>query len=228
MALPSMSRPVGRPRKQPHECVCGYTTRDVSNFKRHKANFCRHSQDTDMVAELRRQLADTRNDLAETRKELAEARKQIFTLAKQPTRIDKLDININVFGNEKIDHISSQQIQNLLRNPESAVSEFIKLKYHVKENRNVICPNKKMNLYKVLNLGVDGTPAWESKDKQDILEKMYDVNSGHLECEADEDTREGSRFLSYQDKVKESEHGDKKLYQKHLRRIDCVIMDLSN
>ena len=112
-----MSRPVGRPRKQPHECVCGYTTRDISNFKRHKANFCRQ-QDTDMVAELRRQLA-------ETRAELAEARRQIYTLAKQPTRIDKLDIHINVFGSEKIDHISSQQIQNLLRkilNPPSQSS----------------------------------------------------------------------------------------------------------
>ena len=63
------------------------------------------------LAELRCQLAIEKQTLADVRQELAEAHKQIFMLAKRPTRIGT--VTMNVFGNENIDQIMSQ-LQNAL------------------------------------------------------------------------------------------------------------------
>jgi hypothetical protein len=54
---------------------------------------------------------------------------------------------------------------------------------------------------------------------------MYDDNSGHLEAEADEETRVGSRFLDHQEKVKASvEGGDGgRRYKEQLDKIHCVM-----
>lgn len=58
-----------------------------------------------------------------------------------------------------------------------------------------------------------------------MLEQLYDDNSGYLECEADEDTRVGARFLNHQDKVKLSAGGDDggRRYKEQLDKIHCVI-----
>ena len=57
------------------------------------------------------------------------------------------------------------------------------------------------------------------------MEQLYDDNSGDLEAEADEETRVGSNFLNFQDKVKASAGGEDggKLYKDQLDRIHCVF-----
>jgi hypothetical protein len=61
-----------------------------------------------------------------------------------------------------------------------------------------------------------------------VLEQLYDENSGYLECEADEDTRVGSRFLDYQEKVKLSAGGEDggRRYKDQLDKIHCRGFDL--
>ena len=61
-------------------------------------------------------------------------------------------------------------------------------------NNNVRIPNQKRAIYQVVVQGDDGEKQWESQAKGDVLEQLYDDNSGELEAEADEDTREGLLF----------------------------------
>ena len=58
-------------------------------------------------------------------------------------------------------------------------------------NQNLRIPNQKRAIYQVVVSGEGEEKEWENKAKGD--------DSGHLEAEADEDTRVGSRFLDHQE-----------------------------
>ena len=133
-----------------------------------------------------------------------------------------------MFGKESIDHISPEQIQALLADPANAVPQFIKLKHHRAPdgvNQNVRVPNQKRAIYQVVVPGEDDENEWENKAKGEVLEQLYDDNSGHLEAEADEETRVGSEFLDHQEKVKLSASGEDggRRYKEQLDKIHCVM-----
>ena len=69
---------------------------------------------------------------------------------------------------------------------------------------------------------------WENKSKGEVLEQLYDDNSGHLEAEADEETRVGSQFLDHQEKVKASVDGEDggRRYKDQLDKIHSVVTNL--
>ena len=228
--MSGIKRDLEQSRKSLHECVCGYNSFDTSNMKKHKTKHCKYIQSSDLIASLKNQIEEMKAQLAakdaDMKAQLAAKDKQIMALAKRPTKIENNIQIINCFGQESTDHITAQQIQNIIRNPDSAVSELIKLKYKARENKNICVPNKKQPIYKVLVTNANGEKEWVLQPKQEVLEKMYDINSGYLECEADEDTREGSRFLTYQDKMRDSEYNDRKLYNRCLKQIDCVVMSI--
>jgi hypothetical protein len=89
-------------------------------------------------------------------------------------------------------------------------------------------PNKKRPIYQVVVDGEGEGKEWENRSKAEVLEQLYDDNSGHLEMEADEDTRHGSVFLNYQDKVKASAGGEDggKRYKEQLDKIHSVVMNM--
>jgi hypothetical protein len=125
-----------------------------------------------------------------------------------------------VFGKEFIDHISPQQIQALLADPANAVPQFIKLKHRRAPggvNNNLRIPNQKRASYQVVVAG-----------EGEVLEQLYDDNSGYLECEADEDTRVGSRFLDHQERVKASVDGEDggRRYKEQLDKIHSVVTNM--
>ena len=170
------------------------------------------------------------------KEQLAAKDKQINELIKRPMTVNNTTNNnryvveqhINVFGKESIDHITPAQIRALLADPVNAVPQFIKLKYRRAPggvNKNVRIPNQKRAIYQVVVQGEDGEKQWENQAKGDVLEQLYDDNSSELEVEADEDTREGLRFLNHQDKVKESAVGSDggRRYKEQLDKIHCVI-----
>ena len=173
-------------------------------------------------------------------KELAakdEQIRELIQMAKKPRTVTTthnttnkyvVEHHINVFGKESIEHISPAQIQALLADPVNAVPEFIKLKHRRAPggvNQNLRIPNQKRAIYQVVVAGEGDEKEWENKSKGEILEQLYDDNSGHLEAEADEDTRVGSRFLDYQDKVKASAGGEDggRRYKEQLDKIHCVV-----
>jgi len=211
--------------KEARVCGCGYTSVNMSNWSRHK-KYCKLvvTSDKELIATLKEQLA------AKDR--------QIEQLIKRPRTVNNTTNNryvveqhINVFGKESIEHISPEQIQALLADPANAVPQFIKLKHRRSPggvNQNLRIPNQKRAIYQVVVSGEGEEKEWENKAKGEVLEQLYDDNSGHLEAEADEDTRVGSQFLVHQDKVKASVDGEDggRRYKEQLDKIHSVVTNL--
>ena len=231
--------------KEPRVCECGYESIWMSNWSSHKKS-CKlvTTGDKERIASLERQLAVKDEQMAakdlqmaEQKEQMAVKDEQIKELIKRPrttvtnnTTHNKyvVEQHINVFGKESMNHITPAQIRSLLADPVNAVPQFIKLKYRRAPggvNNNVRIPNQKRAIYQVVVQGEDGEKQWENQAKGDVLEQLYDDNSGELEIEADEDTREGLRFLDHQDKMKESAIGTDggRRYKEQLDKIHCVI-----
>ena len=231
--------------KEPRVCECGYSTLGIRNWSAHK-KVCKGIGETEQlkrhVTSLEKQLEDTKRD---TREQLAAKDEQIsakddqirelIQVAKRPRTVNNTTNNryvveqhINVFGKESLEHIKPEQIEALLADPMNAVSRFIRLKHQKAPggvNENVRVPNKKRAVYQVVVTNEDGEKEWENRAKGEVLEQLYDDTSGHLEAEADEDTRVGLRFLDYQDKVKASADGDDggRRYKDQLDKIHLVV-----
>ena len=222
--------------KDARVCECGYNTLHRGNWSTHKRT-CKLVTTTDKeerIASLERQLAEQKEQIAAKDKQIDEliqaVKKPRTTVTNNTTNNNRyvVEQHINVFGKESIDHITPAQIRALLADPVNAVPQFIKLKYRRAPggvNNNVRIPNQKRAIYQVVVQGEDGEKQWENQAKGDVLEQLYDDNSGELEVEADEDTREGLRFLNHQDKVKESASGTDggRRYKEQLDKIHCVI-----
>jgi len=227
--------------KEPRVCKCGYSTTDPSNWSKHKKRCTTVTTgEKERIESLERQLEETKRD---AREQLAAKDEQItakdrqieelIKVAKKPRTVHNttnkivVEQHINAFGDESIKHISHQQIQALLADPENAVPQFIKLKHQRAPggvNQNLRVPNKKRAIYQVVVPGEEGK-EWENKSKGDVLEQLYDDNSGHLEAEADEETRVGSQFLNHQEKIRASVSGEDggRKYKEQLDKIHCVV-----
>jgi hypothetical protein len=222
-------------------CVCGYTSAKPNTVKRHQKvckkflvdEAIRYSGDNHTEQEIHIAVLEARLQEKDARIQAMES--QINQLIKRPRTVNTTNNNryvveqhINVFGKESIDHISHEQIQALLADPANAVPQFIKLKHRRAPdgvNQNVRVPNQKRAIYQVVVPGEGEEKEWENKAKGEVLEQMYDDNSGHLEAEADEETRVGSRFLDHQDRVKASVGGADggRRYKEQLDKIHCVM-----
>ena len=221
--------------KEARTCECGYKTFGIANWSSHKKR-CKGLSETEtlkkQVCQLEKQLAVKDEQIKEKDGQI----KELIQVAKKPrtstvnntTNKYVVEQHINVFGKESIEHISHEQIQALLADPANAVPQFIKLKHRRAPdgvNQNVRVPNQKRAIYQVVVLGEGEEKEWENKAKGEVLEQLYDDNSGHLEAEADEETRVGSQFLDHQDRVKASvEGGDGgRRYKEQLDKIHCVM-----
>ena len=221
--------------KEPRVCECGYTTNFPSAWFVHKKSCKLVKCDKDeLIEQMKQQLADTKQQLAAKDEQI----KELIQVAKKPRTVNNTTNNryvveqhINVFGKESIEHISPQQIQALLADPATAVPQFIKLKHRRSlggVNQNLRIPNQKRAIYQVVVPGEDEEKEWENKAKGEVLEQLYDDNSGHLEAEADEETRVGSQFLDHQEKVKASAGGEDggRRYKEQLDKIHSVVTNL--
>jgi hypothetical protein len=212
--------------KEARTCECGYTTNNTGNWSSHKKRCKSVSEANDKDA----RIASLEKQLEAKDKQIEE----LIRVAKKPRVVHNttnkyvVEQNVNLYGRESIDHISSEQIQALLADPVNAVPQFIKLKHRKAPggvNQNLRVPNQKRAIYQVVVSGDGDEKEWENKAKGDILEELYDVNSGHLEAEADEETRIGSKFLDHQEKVKSSASGEDggRIYKEQLDKIHCVV-----
>ena len=221
--------------KEARTCECGYTTIAMRNWSQHM-KYCKFvvTSEKEVIATLKQQLADTQQ-------QLAAKDRQIEQLIKRPRTVNNtnnttnnryvVEQHINVFGKESIEHISPEQIQALLADPANAVPQLIKLKHRRAPNgvnQNLRIPNQKRALYQVVVAGEGEEKEWENKAKGDVLEQLYDDNSGHLEAEADEETQVGSRFLDHQERVRASVDGDDggRRYKDQLDKIHSVVTNL--
>jgi hypothetical protein len=228
--------------KEPRVCACGYATHAPSSWSRHKKTCKSIPNSKDILVEtLQNQLATKDEQLIAKdehyQKELAAKDRQIEELikaTKKPRTVTNNTTNryiveqhINVFGKETLSHISPQQIQSLLADPENAVAKFVKLKHRAPTNANVRCPNVNRAIYQVVVDADQGEEKeWENRAKGEVLEKLYDDNSIILEGEAIEE--EHTPFLDHQDKVKASAASNAadggRCYKQQLDKIHNVII----
>ena len=221
--------------KEPRTCNCGYSTMNSGNWSTHKKS-CRltQSSDKELILTLKEQLAIKDEHY---QKELAAKDRQIEELikaTKKPRTVNTTNNNryvveqhINVFGKESLAHISQEQIQRLLADPENAVAKFVKLKHREPSNANVRCPNVNRAIYQVVvDAGLEGEKEWENRAKGEVLERLYDDNSSILEGEAIEE--EHLPFLDHQDKVKASAAANAadggRCFKQQLEKIHNVIV----
>jgi hypothetical protein len=215
--------------KEARVCQCGYSTLGMNNWSQHKRSCSLVKSEKDV------RIASLEKDKEQLIEQLAAKDRQIEQLIKKPRTINNntthnkivVEQHINAFGRESIDHISQQQIQALLADPINAVPQFIKLKHRKAPggvNQNLRIPNQKRAIYQVVVNEGDGK-EWENKSKGEVLEQLYDDNSGHLEAQADEETRIGSEFLDHQERIKSSAGGEDggRKYKEQLDKIHNVI-----
>jgi sugar-specific transcriptional regulator TrmB len=190
------------------------------------------------VATLEKQLEDTKRDAREQLAAKDEQIRELIQVAKKPRTVNHTTNNnryvveqhVNVFGNESVEHIRPEQIEAILADPANAVSRYIKLKHQKAPggvNANVRVPNQKRAIYQVVVAGGGEDKEWENRAKGEVLEQLYDENCGHLEAEADEETRVGSQFLEHQDLVKASAAANAldggRRYKEQLDKIHMVV-----
>ena len=233
----------GRPRKHHgiQMCACGYNTLNTSNFLKHQ-RICKennnNTKDT-LIETLQRELHDNKKQLEVKDRQIAAQTEEIKMLIKKPRTVNHntnnsttnryvVEQNINVFGKESLEHITPEQIQRLLADPESAVAKLVKLK-HRKEpsNANVRCPNVNRAIYQVVVGGEGEEKEWENRAKGEVLEMLYDDNSTILEGEAVEE--EHMPFLDHQDMVRASASANAadggRRYKEQLDKIHNVIIN---
>ena len=211
--------------KEPRECECGYTTKHSGSWSTHKKS-CKLLNGT----------FDKDARIASLERQLAAKDEQIKMLIKKPRTVTNnnttnryvVEQHINVFGKETLSHISQEQIQSLLADPENAVAKFVKLKHRAPNNANVRCPNVNRAIYQVVVDAVQGDEKeWENRAKGEVLEKLYDDNSTILEGEAMED--EHLPFLDHQDRVKASAAANAadggRCYKQQLDKIHNVLIN---
>ena len=239
--------------KEARVCDCGYATHNPGNWSSHKKR-CKlvTTGDKQLISTLQQQLEETKRDAREQlaakdeqmaaidqqmREQLAAKDRQIEQLIKKPRTVNHttnnryiVQQNVNVFGKESTDHISQDQIRALLADPVNAVPRFIKLKHRRAPdgvNNNIRVPNQKRAIYQVVVPGEEGEKEWENKSKGEVLEMLYDDNSGQLEAEADEETSVGMNFLDHQDRIKASAAVDAadggRLYKEQLDKIHNIV-----
>ena len=158
---------------------------------------------------------------------------QIEELLKRPRTVNNttnnnryvVEHNVNVFGKESIDHISDEQLQQLLLEPSTAVARLVRLKLQVPENQNVRVPNKRERVVEVVTVE-EGHKRWKSVDRDGVLERLWDDNGLLLENEADEgDGGKGTKFVRHQERVRQSQDQQGRLYREQLGQIHSTLAD---
>ena len=217
-------------------CECGFTTTNRGHWSTHKNHRCEYRaiKKDDEKEQLKEQVKVLKNDKEHLREQLQAKDRQIeelIKLSKKPRTVNHttnnryvVEQNVNVFGKETMAHITPEQIQGLLADPENAVARLVKLK-HRKEpvNSNVRCPNLNRAIYQVVVGEEGGEKEWENRAKGEVLEQLYDDNSCLLESEATEDN---TPFMDHQDKIKDSIGGSDggRQYKQQLDKIHNVLV----
>ena len=236
--------------QEPRTCECGYTTMNRSAMSKHR-RLCKRiiavslvetelrervAADAERIASLEAQVVADREQLAtkdaQMKEQLEAKDRQIEELLKRPRTVNNttnnryvVEHNVNVFGKESIDHISDEQLQQLLQEPSTAVARLVRLKLQAPENQNVRVPNKRERLVEVVT-DEEGHKRWKSVDRDGVLERLWDDNGLLLENEADEeDGGTGCQFVRHQERVRQSQDQNGRLYKEQLGQIHSTLAD---
>ena len=132
---------------------------------------------------------------------------------------------INVFGRESLEHITSAKLQELLTDPDTSVARLVTLKQTVDANRNVRVPNAREKWVQVYREGEDGLRHWETVPKGDVLGDLVMDNAMFLEGEADDSTAPGVRYSQWRERLLESQDQNGRMYKDQMDRVHKAVVD---
>ena len=113
----------------------------------------------------------------------------------------------------------------MLQEPSTAVARLVRLKLQAPENQNVRVPNKRERVVEVVT-DEEGQKRWKTVDRDGVLERLWDDNGLLLENEADEDDGDvGARFVRHQERLKQSQDQNGRLYREQLTQIHATLAD---
>jgi len=148
------------------DCNKVFTTHQ--SFYRHRKYFCKENKEKKLL-ELQEKIEDM---IIEQNKINIQNQNSNNTNCNNTTN-NTMNININGFGNEKLDYITKEKIIQLIKGgPYACFPELLKLIYfnpEHKENSNVIIQNKKQSYVKVYT-----GKNWKFKNKKKALRYMSD------------------------------------------------------
>lgn len=225
----------GRPKlEEPHECPCGYKTWHSSSMTKHKAT-CKviKSMEKDekeaLLQEKNEEIRILKEQVAEKDRNITEliqiAKKHNVTINNNNSGIQITNNNLNVYGSTTVEHITDEQIQNLLSDPVNSVAGLARLRYQLPENQCVKIPNvrdkKRARVFKE----VGGVKKWVYADCDETLEDMWEENMSLLEANVDESTPQGMRWCCWADKVRgdQGERGPR--WKDQMSQLANTILD---
>jgi hypothetical protein len=231
-------------------CLCGRTFNQLSGLSRHKKKCNQteikikaNNQPEQIIQLLQSQLnkkdEEMRQRLDKKDKEMNELRKQVEALigksAKNTTNhiqtqnnIENQSVNIvvNSFGNENIDHLTDQIICKIIKTaPFTSVPLLIK-KIHFDpdhpENHNIKITNKKLNYAEIVR-----DNKWVTANKKkvidDVIQKSYELlDEKYSENKEDISEKRQERFQNFQEKY---EQADEELLRNIKNDVDLLMIN---
>jgi len=152
-----------------HLCERTFSRKD--NLRRHLNKYCKIKKERDEKDKIYQQLLIERNDMEYKMNKLEKGNVNFY---QQFNTINQ--ININSFGNEKLENLSKKEIIEILNKCYKALPELVK-KIHIDlpENRNVYIPNKKEPYAMIYD-----NDRWFLKDTTEVINELIAINNHRL------------------------------------------------
>ena len=138
------------------------------------------------------------------------------------------NIVINNYGNENMNHITINFLDNLLKIPYSAVPKLLEeIYFHPDhpENCNIKITNKKLNYAKVFK-----NNEWKIKDKnsviKDMVDKGYNIIDGHFSID-NKTILNFKKKKNFTDFQKKYDNNDKFLHRKLEKNTEILVINNS-
>ena len=175
--------------------------------------------------ELQKQMLTEKEDFKKKEEELLkqiEHEKQNKTIETQ----NNLNIQINAFGCENLEHITDEFKVKCLKQIYKSIPEMVaKIHFNTKypENHNVKIPNKKLPYASVMT----ADNIWKTVDKKNTISSMVDKSFYLLDGTYEEHKEELSEFKrknyeKYQEKYLKH---DKQLHKQLHNDVECLVLD---
>jgi hypothetical protein len=203
------------------DCECGKSYKLRQGLYKHKQN-CEHMN--------KETVATDKEIIIQLLKEKEEMKKQIEIEKLRNTKIDNnnnnLNIQINAFGCEDLEHITDAFKIKCLKQIYKSIPEMV-IKIHfntqLPENRNVRIPNKKLPHASIMTR----ENTWKTVDKKDAITSMVDKSFNLLEDTYEEHKGELSEmkrqnYEKYQEKYLDN---DKQLHKQLENDVECLVLD---
>ncbi len=218
-----------------YRCNCGNIYLHNSSLSKHKQK-CEHmnketvATDKEIIIQLLKEKEEMKEKEKYFEKEKVELKKQIEIEKLRNTKIDNnnnnLNIQINAFGCEDLEHITDAFKIKCLKQIYKSIPEMV-IKIHfntqLPENRNVRIPNKKLPHASIMTR----ENTWKTVDKKDAITSMVDKSFNLLEDTYEEHKGELSEmkrknYEKYQEKYLDN---DKHLHKQLENDVECLVLD---